>query len=211
MQPSQAHVLLACTRRSRGSAGNIFAAASAFNSAVTAATFFSLSGIRCQPKSYVLHLDQTILQSKITFPQHLSWSRLRRHNLLDSGVSGAVTGGILRGITAGRRTVVPAAITAGAACVALQAAYNELSIQRIKYVGKTLSQNSPSALQVPTPAVPQTTKPPLKNRILGLFGVKVLSNEELLVKLRRQRDSHLTRIRELEQELEQERTRNEKK
>ncbi|KAJ7741585.1 hypothetical protein DFH07DRAFT_55648 [Mycena maculata] len=186
-----------------------FAAASAFNSAVTTATFFSIREYAVGPTIAVAvgysRRRRGIVEENDAVPDHLSWSRLRRHNLLDSGLSGAATGGMLRGVTAGRRTVVPAALTAGLACVLLQAAYNELGIQRIKYVGK----HSP---QLETSLVPVETTTPVKQslttRILGTLGVKQLSDEELLVKLRRQRETHLEKIRELEGELDEDKTRN---
>ncbi|KAJ7905684.1 hypothetical protein B0H14DRAFT_2327258, partial [Mycena olivaceomarginata] len=182
------------------------ATASAFNSAITAATFFTLREYLFSPTIRVAvdysrqrreSIDQNVINAA---PDDLSWSGLRSRNLLDSGLSGAATGGILRGLTAGRRTVGPAAITAGMACVLLQAAYNEMDIQRIKYVGR-LSQ-APETVVVP---VEKPTTPSVTARLLGLFGAKPLSDEELLAKLRREREKHLKRMQELEQDLEAER------
>ncbi|KAJ6502385.1 hypothetical protein C8R45DRAFT_818850, partial [Mycena sanguinolenta] len=176
------------------------AAASAFNSAVTAATFFTLREYFFSP-TIRLVVDYSgqrrTVESDNVAPENLSWSGLRRHHLLDSGLSGAATGGILRGLTSGRRTIGRAAITAGMACVLLQAAYNELAIQRIKYIGR-LSQPETG------PASSDTTKTSAGSRILGLLGAKPLSDEELLSKFRRERDKHLQKIQELEQELETE-------
>ncbi|KAF7363589.1 WD-REPEATS-REGION domain-containing protein [Mycena sanguinolenta] len=176
------------------------ATASAFNSAVTAATFFTLREYFFSPTirfAADYSGQQRALDRDNATPENLSWSGLRRHNLLDSGLSGAATGGILRGLTSGRRSIGRAAITAGMACVLLQAAYNELGIQRIKYIGR-LSQPKTS------PTSPDTTKTSIGSRILGLLGAKPLSDEELLSKFRRERDKHLQRIQELEQELESE-------
>lgn len=82
----------------------------------------------------------------------------------------------------------------------LQVAYNEMDIQRIKYVGR-LSQ-APETVVVP---VEKPTTPSVTARLLGLFGAKSLSDEELLAKLRREREKHLKRMQELEQDLEAER------
>jgi hypothetical protein len=98
---------------------------------------------------------------------------------------------------AGRRSIVPGAFTAGIACVLLQAAYNELGIQRIKYVGRISRQPDDSPVQTEAPA-----EPSLKTRFLGALGVRMLSDEELLAKFRREREIHLKKIQELEQELE---------
>ncbi|KAJ7709751.1 hypothetical protein B0H17DRAFT_236697 [Mycena rosella] len=168
--------------------------ASAFNSGVTAATFFTIREYVVSPTlgaavNYSRERRETVDYKPTVDP--LSWSSLRRHNLLDSAISGAATGGILRGIKSGRQAVAPGAVTAGIACVLLQAAYNELAIQRIKYIGK-VSQH-------PTIAVP-VEGPSLKTRILGAFGLKELSDEELLGKLRREREKHLRKIQELELE-----------
>ncbi|KAJ6597056.1 hypothetical protein DFH09DRAFT_110519 [Mycena vulgaris] len=181
--------------------GNL-AFASAFNSGVTAATFFTIREYVVSPTlgtaiGYSRERIGTADEANPTLDQ-LSWSSLRKHDLLDSGVSGAATGGLLRGITSGRRTIASGALTAGIVCVLLQAAYNELGIQRIKYVGK-ISQ--PNINEVPTYA---PAKPSLTTRILGTFGVRMLSDEELLVKFRRERDVHLKKIQQLERELEEE-------
>ncbi|KAJ7271950.1 hypothetical protein B0H12DRAFT_1215875 [Mycena haematopus] len=182
------------------------ATASAFNSAVTAATFFTIREYLISPTirvavDYSGQRRESTHESDNAAPEYLSWSGLRRHNLLDSGLSGAVTGGILRGLTSGRRTIGRAAITAGMACVLLQAAYNELGIQRIKYLGR-LSQ-APETSPVP----PETIKSSVASRILGLLGARPLSDEDLLSKYRREKDKHLKKIQELEQELEMERER----
>ncbi|KAJ7685353.1 hypothetical protein DFH06DRAFT_969222, partial [Mycena polygramma] len=174
------------------------ASAAAFNSAVTAATFFTIREYIVSPTLGTAVLYSRQRRGDTEEPHNvdnLSWSSLRRHHLLDSGVSGAATGGILRGLMAGRRTVAPAAITAGMVCALLQAAYNELGIQRIKYVSKL-----PQSAGVPIPEVPPT--PSLTSRILGAVGVQLLTDEELLMKLKQGREKHLKKIAELERELE---------
>ncbi|KAJ7097770.1 hypothetical protein B0H15DRAFT_1007626 [Mycena belliarum] len=179
--------------------------ASAFNSAITAGTFFTLREYVVSPTigaalDYSRKRKGTVDEVPDDLPagDHLSWSSLRRHNLLDSGISGAATGGILRSLQTGRRTVAPAALTAGIVCILLQAAYNELGIQRIRYVGKI---SRPPEI---SPAPPQDPpQPAFKTQILGMFGLKLLSDEELLGRYRRERDKHMKKIEELEQELEE--------
>ncbi|KAJ7444933.1 hypothetical protein FB451DRAFT_1056111 [Mycena latifolia] len=183
--------------------------ASAFNSGITAATFFTIREYFVSPALAVAvnySRERSGTEGDKPAVDHLSWSSLRRNNLLDSAISGAATGGILRGLTSGRRTIAPGAFTAGLACVLLQAAYNELDIQRIKYVGKI--SRPPEISVVPTEA---PSKLSLKTRILALLGVKLLSDEELLGKYRRERDIHLKKIQELEQEMEEDRRRNAEK
>lgn len=69
------------------------AAASALNGGLVAATFFSVREYAISP----------LLAANLTRPQHdkiagnellKSWTDMRKHNLLDSAVSGALTGGM---------------------------------------------------------------------------------------------------------------------
>ncbi|KAF7304952.1 N2227 domain-containing protein [Mycena kentingensis (nom. inval.)] len=115
------------------------------------------------------------------------------------GVSGLATGGLIRGVTAGRRTIIPAALMTGVACVALQAAYNELRVQRIKYIGKRAAG----------PPI-DDDKPPLADRILGALGVRPLSNEDVIEKLKRERERYLQKIERLEAQLADEQERKQK-
>ncbi|KAK7019331.1 WD-repeats-region domain-containing protein [Favolaschia claudopus] len=169
------------------------ATSSALNSTITSATFFTLREYIFSPFVRI-----AIGRKENTSSDNLSWSDLRRRNLLDSGLSGAATGGIYRGLTAGRRTIGRAATTAGIACVVLQVAYNELAIQRIKYVAG-LSQTSAAGVKQPEFSEPWTTK------MLSVLGVRPVSDEELLDKLRRERTKHLEKIQELEHQVEAER------
>ncbi|KAF8212058.1 hypothetical protein K438DRAFT_1805885 [Mycena galopus ATCC 62051] len=197
------------------------ATASAFNSAVTAATFFTIREYLFSPTIRAAFdlsglRRQGIDEGDSTAPDNLSWSGLRRHNLLDSGLSGAATGGLLRGLTCEphffilypsphfwKPTSGPTYHWARShnrwnGMRLLQAAYNELGIQRIKYVGRL--PQAPEVVPLETP-----TKPAVTTRILGVLGVRFLSDEELLVKFRREREKHLQKIQELEQKLEAER------
>ncbi|KAJ7174016.1 hypothetical protein C8R43DRAFT_634420 [Mycena crocata] len=181
--------------------------ASAVNSAVTAATFFTIREYIVSPTIRVAVDSSRQRRPNVEGDAGpLSWSSLRKEKLVDSGVSGAATGGMLRGMMAGRGTVAPAALTAGMACIILQAAYNEVRVQRIKYVGKI--SRPPKSNPVPTEA---PSKQPLSSRILGFFGLKVITDEELLTRLKREREGHLKKIQELEREIEEDIKRNTEK
>jgi hypothetical protein len=92
---------------------------------------------------------------------------------------------------------LPGALTAGAICTLLQLAYNELGILRLKYVSRYPSPVQPLHHPPPVAVVPQ--KHTLE-RILITLGMRSLSDEEYLRKLKTTRDIHLKRIEELELE-----------
>ncbi|KAJ7582971.1 hypothetical protein C8J56DRAFT_956202 [Mycena floridula] len=165
------------------------ATTSAFNSAITASAFFGLREYAVSP-ALAVTIRRTPEQLSGT---SLSWSDIRSYHLLDSGISGAATGGMLRGLMGGRRVILSAAITAGVACVGLQRAYNELAVLRIKRIGKELE-----------PSQPVQHSPPFYQRLLYLVGLVPISDEEYLAKMRRKRDSILARIKVLEEEAEEE-------
>ncbi|RDB22273.1 hypothetical protein Hypma_010602 [Hypsizygus marmoreus] len=185
------------------------AAAAAINSGVTAVTFF---GIR-------EYLISPLLVSTLPWPQYVrrrrelgindasddsssalgppTWSDLRQHKTLDTGISGVLAGGALRGWKSGPRAIVPGALTIGAVCTLLQLAYNEIGITRLRYV---------SGLNG-TLSVPKSSSPPSKSlsqRFLGLLGLQAVTDEEYLAKMKTTRDSHVKRIAELERQIQQE-------
>jgi len=138
------------------------------------------------------------------FSENISWSDLRTNRLLDSGVAGAVTGGMLRGLKS-RRAIVPGAITASVACVLLQYACNEIGIARLRYIVKFQEENKiqPSfktqngkQLYEPSGSVFQ--------QLLQAVGLIPLSDEEYLAKLKRTREVYMKRVVELEQKVEEE-------
>ncbi|KAF8077661.1 hypothetical protein FPV67DRAFT_1684285 [Lyophyllum atratum] len=180
----------------------LLATAAAVNSGVTAVTFFSLREFVISP----------LLVHTLSWPQYTrrradlgiskpsdarleppTWSDLRTHKTLETGISGALTGGILRGWKSGPRAILPGALTIGALCTLLQLAYNEASITRLRYV---------SGLNVSTPATPAAPpSKPLFERFLTLFGVQPVTDEQYVEKMKKTRDGHLKRIAELEQQL----------
>lgn len=114
---------------------------------------------------------------------------MRTTNLLDSGISGAVTGGALRGITVGRRVVPAASLTAGLFCTILQLGYNEFRLRGIQQL---------VTAEVEKPVVETI---PLSTRLLGLLGVTRLSDEEYLLRLKAKKEILLAKIEVLERDI----------
>ncbi|KAF6763783.1 hypothetical protein DFP72DRAFT_1059831 [Ephemerocybe angulata] len=111
---------------------------------------------------------------------------LRTNKLLDSGISGAATGGLVRGIRSGRAAILPGAAMAGVACVALQYAYNRATMARLRL------------LAAPQPEVAGEPQPSFRERMFSIFGVSQISEEEYIDKLKKTRDLYLKRISDLE-------------
>ncbi|PPQ63286.1 hypothetical protein CVT24_006811 [Panaeolus cyanescens] len=189
------------------------ATASTINSAITASAFFSVRELAISPLLVQLsplkqHTDQrqalslkseTGSKSTTPIPNEMSWSSLRTHNLLDSGLSGALVGGVLRGIKSGPRSIPSGSITTGIICTLLQYGYNEITTSRLRYISKLREEQLESTESTPAP----NAIPPLSTsqQLLRLIGVSQLSDEDYLAKMKRQRSSYLKRIEELEQQI----------
>jgi hypothetical protein len=114
----------------------------------------------------------------------------------------------------GRSGVVPGFIAGGLVCTLLQLAGNEAEVARVKYVANKLKQPEPAVRTPATSVTVPASKPdltaesvsqrPWTDRVLDRLGFERMSDEQYLEKLKRSREVHLARIRELEQELEQE-------
>lgn len=96
----------------------------------------------------------------------------------------------------GKHRAVPGAVTAGLICGLLHLAKNEFKVQRVKYVSRTASQ----------PVVILEPKVPWPERILEAIGFERITDEQYLSKMVKQREVHLSRIKELELEIEEERS-----
>jgi hypothetical protein len=88
-------------------------------------------------------------------------------------------------------------------CAVGQLLYNELGVQRVKYVSRTSPAASPRR---PLPSTSEITelrvpKEPLFDRMVQAIGFKKLADEEYLAQMREKRATHLQRIAELEAEL----------
>ncbi|KIJ69335.1 hypothetical protein HYDPIDRAFT_24179 [Hydnomerulius pinastri MD-312] len=206
--------------------GNLFLY-SAVNGGIAAATFFSIREYIVGPalvlthpgKQYQLRRERLIEVARGSVPEtpSLSWNDIRVSRLLDSGISGALAGGILNTWKRGKPGLVPGLSTGGMMCMLLQWTFNEFDIIRISYLAENSgaqTQPTPAIAKVtagsprveaPLPPIPQATtvSPPESSSFLdslfSKFGRKV-SNEEYVRRLRAQRDSHLRRIAELEEE-----------
>lgn len=92
-------------------------------------------------------------------------------------------------------------MTAAAICVLLQYAVNEADIARLRYISRqrgTLTGQPPDTLAPERP-------PSLTQRIIRAVGIRKMTEDEYLEKMKKTRDHHLQRIAELERQLEAER------
>jgi len=196
----------------------VLASQTAVNTSAVAATFFCIREYAVSPllvsnlswKQY--ETRRIALELGPTAQPSLSWSDLRTHNLLDTGISGALTGGLLNSFKRGRPGFIPGFFTGALVCTLLQLSYNELGIARVKYVSQKprppVAPAAPASQpSIPPPTLNHTLAPePSKwwgDRILRVLGFQSLSDEELLVKLKTTRDGHLRRIEILEKEAEE--------
>ncbi|KAF8447907.1 hypothetical protein L210DRAFT_3641771 [Boletus edulis BED1] len=150
-------------------------------------------------------------------PTSLSWADIRTSRLLDSGISGGLSGGILNTWKRGRRGLVPGLTTGALMCTFLQLCFNELNILRIRHVSAnpalppqrtihgsvdtgqgSFADPSTSAGMQMTQVESSTSHSPM-DRILSMFGQRI-SDEKYLERLKIERDSYLHRIAELEEE-----------
>ncbi|KAG8684017.1 hypothetical protein FRC11_012732, partial [Ceratobasidium sp. 423] len=152
---------------------------------------------------------------------------IRQDRLLDTSVAGAIAGGGLNCWRSGARAIVPGALTAGLACALVQAAANELAVQRIRYVAGTpiaavlpltksvasdslpaTSSSTPHAAPITAvlhqPVEKQPSKPALQ-RIVDTLSYVVpltkLDDKEYLERLERKRDVLDEKIDRLSAEL----------
>ncbi|QRW13459.1 hypothetical protein RhiLY_12458 [Ceratobasidium sp. AG-Ba] len=141
---------------------------------------------------------------------------IRQNRLLDTAISGAVTGAGLNYWRRGARGIIPGATTATLFCTLLQYAANELSVQRIRYVANTPAPDSatlPPSQPAPIPPPPiasstNLTKPapkPLSQKIVDTIShvipITRLDDKEYLQRLEQKRDILDGRIDRLQREL----------
>lgn len=152
--------------------------------------------------------------------EQLTWVEIRTNKLLDTAVSGAAAGGLLRAwrctllpsflvnltnsITAGPRSILPGAVSAAALCTILQLAYNEAAVARLRYVSK-LKETGQMPVAPNPPPPDSSERVPVAKRILTALGLIQVSDEEYLLKLKKTRAVYQKRIIELERQLEAER------
>ncbi|KAI0333502.1 hypothetical protein GY45DRAFT_265617 [Cubamyces sp. BRFM 1775] len=132
-----------------------------------------------------------------------SWAHLRMHGMLETALSGALTGAIINKWRKGN--VIAGARTAGLLCALVQLGFNEVGVMRIKYVSRKLqeAQRPPDTVTptpVPVPTEVAEPKVSVFDRLMGIIGFRKLSDEEYLKVLKKQRDEALERIAVLEWE-----------
>ncbi|KAF5330754.1 hypothetical protein D9619_005323 [Psilocybe cf. subviscida] len=131
---------------------------------------------------------------------------LRMKNLLDSGISGAITGGILRGVRSGRPAVGPGALLGTAVCTSGQYIFNEFNLARLRFIARRNEEKVAERATTREPTFnPRTGKQEVQElprswteMILVMFGLVPLSDDEYLGKLKRTRDVYLKKISQLE-------------
>ncbi|KAI8989683.1 hypothetical protein BD414DRAFT_313659 [Trametes punicea] len=182
------------------------ALSAASNGGIAGAIFFGTREVVVSPLLratwYHNAYDQVASASKDAVGQP-SWSQLRMHRMLDSTVSGALTGVIINKWRNGR--IWAGARTAGLICALLQLGYNELGVMRIKYVSRKVQEtrSQPEAVTAPSPTrLEDNAKPKVSffDRAMNIIGFRKLSDEEYLRVLKKQRNEALERIAILESE-----------
>ncbi|KAJ3736088.1 hypothetical protein DFJ43DRAFT_1150383 [Lentinula guzmanii] len=176
------------------------------NGGISGATFFSIREFAVSPLLVAtLHFAQYERRRKESDTlENLKWAEIRTDRLLDSAVSGSLTGGILRGMTRNLRGVSSGAISAGLICTLLQYMYNESRIIRLEYL---VHQREPYATSSPRNITSNETGTPSRpwtERLLQTIGIRAVSDEEHLIMLKEQRNAHLKRIAEIEEDLKRE-------
>ncbi|KAF8634088.1 hypothetical protein AX15_001090 [Amanita polypyramis BW_CC] len=202
---------------------SVLAGAAALNSGITAVTFFGLREYAVSPVLvYTLPWPQYARRRRellgpaeagtdIISTEPPSLADRRKHKLLDSGLSGAAAGGILRGWKSGPAAALPGSMAAATVCLVLQYAFNEAGIARLKYVSRyqaSVSQSlptEPSSLSSDQNISLTEPSPSLMERVVHAIGVRRMTDEEYLQRMKKTREHHLQRIAELEKQLEAER------
>ncbi|KIK31145.1 hypothetical protein PISMIDRAFT_133564 [Pisolithus microcarpus 441] len=195
---------------------------SAVNGGLAAATFFSI-------REYIVVPVLTLTQDHYTRRKEsksavdrteptLSWIHIRTSHLLDSAVSGGITGGILSTWKRGKVGLVPGLGTGALLCTLLQWGVNELHIFRIRHVYRTTTMSLPavgdeSDTMKGHDANDRLVSPSVQmasyqhqggeswgDRILSAFGRRI-SDDDYLKRLKTERETYLRRMEELERDL----------
>ena len=93
-------------------------------------------------------------------------------------------------------------------CSLGQVLYNEMGVQRLKFVSRRYPIPSQLPSTISGPAEPSVPKEPLLDRVIHAIGINRLSEEEYLAQMKERRAEHLRRIEKLEAQLEKDRTSN---
>ncbi|GBE82111.1 hypothetical protein SCP_0404910 [Sparassis crispa] len=185
----------------------------AINGGIAGATFFSfreyvvsnllLSALPTTSYYRRIREAHTRLQTQGNSGEKLTFWDMRAYKVPETAISSAFTGGLLNAWKRGPSGIAPGITTAAIVCTALQLAYNELGIARIKYVSKTLQASQKPHLSETSPSQElSSSKPhkPVAERVLSMLGFHRMSDTEYLDSLKQKRDRYLRRIAELEEE-----------
>lgn len=125
---------------------------------------------------------------------------MRLHHTLDSALSGGITGGIWNTWRRGTRGALTGMMFGSVFCAVGQFLYNELGVQRVKYVSRT----GPAASTRPTLPISSgitelpVPQKPFFDRMIHAIGLRRVSDEQYLAQLREERAAYLRKIAELE-------------
>jgi len=180
-------------KHSNGRSPGFLAASAALNTGIASATFFSIREYAVTP-ALASALPLARMKSPEIPSDSLTWSALRMNHLLDTCISGGITGGLLHSIRAGVRGILPGTTTGAFACTLLQLLYNEVGILRLKWVARSLGE-----FHQAEPVPPSTFE-----RIFAAFGLQKLSDDAYLTLLKQSRARYIARINQLQVEMERE-------
>ncbi|KAI9446499.1 hypothetical protein H4582DRAFT_569999 [Lactarius indigo] len=149
---------------------------------------------------------ETLASTETSSNSTVTWGAMRLQHTLDSALSGGFTGGLWNTWRRGTRGALPGMIFGSVFCAVGQLLYNELGVQRVKFVSRTSPTASP---RPPLPSPSSVTelpvlKEPLFDRMIHAIGLKRVSDEEYLAQMRAERTAYLQRIAELETNLQAE-------
>jgi len=113
---------------------------------------------------------------------------------------GGITGSVLKTWRRGIRGTFTGMMFGSVFCTLGQVLYNEIGVQRIKFISRRSRPRTPT---VPELAEPRIPKQPLLDRMIHAIGINRLSDEEYLSQMREERAAHLRRIAKLEAQLEE--------
>ncbi|KAI0273584.1 hypothetical protein BC834DRAFT_966089 [Gloeopeniophorella convolvens] len=198
-------------RRGRVVAG-IYAASAALNCGVAGVTFFSIRGYAVTPllnrTSSSRHEELEVPPQSLTATDGLlnaatTWWTLRTRGMVDSALSGGIMGCVHNLRRRGPRGAAGGILAGSIICTLGQVLYNEIGVQRIKYVSRGLSA-APSLPPLTAPVLVNPPEPekPLFDRMINAIGLTKLSDDEYLAQMKKQRAACLRRIAELEAEAE---------
>ncbi|KAI1794604.1 hypothetical protein LXA43DRAFT_883485 [Ganoderma leucocontextum] len=130
-----------------------------------------------------------------------SWSHIRMHDVPETAVSGALTGGIINAWRHGAAGIWAGARTAGIICTVLQFGFNELTVMRVKFVSRKIHESQPRPEIAPLPSDgPEEPRNSIVDHLMAVIGFVKLTDEEYLKVLKKQRAEALARIALLEHE-----------